>query len=189
MKKLAVLITGILLSSSVFSADLSSDEFANLVKKAENGNAIAQNLLANEYEKQHNESKWLEWLTKSANNGYVLSQFKLGNLYEEGYKLPQSNDKAIEWYTKSAKQGYMLSYRSLGSLYYKRNDYIKFVEMLKEAGNLGDAFSQYTVGFYYFTGRGVNRDVSIAQQWFYKACLNGSMDGCRYYQRIYLLNH
>lgn len=43
---------------------------------------------------------------KMAHRGSVNAQYILGEMYEEGRGVEQSNDKAIEWYTKAQRNGH-----------------------------------------------------------------------------------
>ena len=66
---------------------------------------------------------------KSANQGYVLAQFNLANLYSEDIGAKQSYTQAIKWYLEAAKQGFPSAQYNLGYAYVNgqgvRQDYDK----------------------------------------------------------------
>lgn len=62
-----------------------TNSFENLLKSAEKGDAEAQYKIAERY--YYNEkdcNKAIDWYEKSANQGYVIAQHKLGLCYLEG---------------------------------------------------------------------------------------------------------
>lgn len=104
-----------------------------LIKSAENGHAGAQWALKNAYWDGwygtiRNESKYVFWLTKLANNDNLkkykfdiaVAQYNLGNIYIEGeYGIKKDIDEYIRWMKKSFYNDYSAAALSLG-LYYKR---------------------------------------------------------------------
>lgn len=77
----------------------------------------------------------LERTRKAAENGDVIAQDKLGNMYSKGAGVPVDYKQAITWYTKAAEQGYALSQANLAFMYYEgvgvpknpKNDITAFV--------------------------------------------------------------
>ncbi|TNI56335.1 tetratricopeptide repeat protein [Aeromonas veronii] len=45
-------------------------------------------------------------LIKAAKSGDATAQFQLGELYDFGKKIEQSDSQAFLWYRKAAEQGY-----------------------------------------------------------------------------------
>jgi TPR repeat protein len=87
---------------------------ADLVQKAQAGDAKAQFDLANAYNTGKgvplDRAKAIEWLRKSADQGYAGAQVTLGRLYEKGVlrEVPEFDHpnphEAAKWYRKAAKQ-------------------------------------------------------------------------------------
>jgi hypothetical protein len=52
------------------------------------------------------------WYTKAAEQGEVLDQYKLGEIYYQGTGTRKNVAEAIRWYQKAAEQGFdAASYR------------------------------------------------------------------------------
>jgi len=69
-------------------------------------------------------AKAIEWLTKSAENGFPRAQFTLGAMYMQGAEgLPQSRAKAMDYFKRGAESGDFDSLVSLGELY--TDDFVK----------------------------------------------------------------
>ena len=47
----------------------------------------------------------MKWFTKSAEQGNVLAQLKLGVCYANGQGAGKDKKEAVKWFTKSAEQG------------------------------------------------------------------------------------
>lgn len=84
---------------------------ADLIQKAQGGDPKAQFDLANAYVGGQgvpmNPAKGMEWLRKSADQGYAGAEVTLGALYQQGFKdLPGSPDphQAAKWFRKAARQ-------------------------------------------------------------------------------------
>ena len=76
----------------------------------------------------------LAWEMRYASLGDSESQFKLGVIWEEGKKVPQSISKAMEFYHKAAAQGHIGANMALGRLYAQQhNDEASFQHYLQAA--------------------------------------------------------
>jgi hypothetical protein len=76
--------------------------------KAEAGDAIAQFDLAKAYMDgkvvKKDPAQAVEWLKKSAGQGYVGAEFALGFMYQTGTGLPKDQHEAANWFRKAARQ-------------------------------------------------------------------------------------
>jgi len=54
---------------------------------------------------------------KSAAQGYVLAQYNLGFLYDEGRAVPQNFAEAAKWYRLAAAQKHAQAQNNLGAMY------------------------------------------------------------------------
>ncbi len=75
------------------------------VETAEDGLRCAQYGMGNQYYSQKKYSDALQWYQMAAEHGHVISQFKLGSMYEKGEGVDTDYSKAEYWYTKAAENG------------------------------------------------------------------------------------
>ena len=66
-----------------------------------------------------NEGRAFEFYKKSADQGFVDAQYKLGYFYYHWTKIDINSEKAFELYNMAAKGGNVEAQRSLASLYEK----------------------------------------------------------------------
>jgi uncharacterized protein len=109
------------------------------------------------------------WLAKSANQGNMDAQLRLGLLYLEGQGVPQDDDIAFAWIRKSAEQEHEFAYYELGMMYLNgrgvpQNDKEAAAWFLKGA-RLMDLEATYQLGVMYLEGRGVGQDDKEACFW------------------------
>ena len=69
----------------------------------------------------NDEQEDLMWEMHYATLGDATSQFKLGQIWEMGEKVPKSMEKALEYYQQAAKQGHIGANMALGRIYEKRD--------------------------------------------------------------------
>ena len=55
----------------------------------------------------------------------VCAQFALGDMYDNGWGVPQDHAKAANWYRKAAEQGDAKAQHNLGWMYYKGEGVVK----------------------------------------------------------------
>ncbi len=123
-------------------------------------------------EKKYN-SKELEKLKKSAEEGDDDSQYDLARCYLYGNGVRQNYVRAFELYRKSAEQNNENAMNSLGYCYdmgygVEKNVDSAFVWYLKAAGKNNDV-AKYNVGLCYYYGTGVTKDRDEARKYFYEA--------------------
>ena len=88
--------------------------------------------------------KAVEWLTKSAEQGYSESQYNLGSIYYlgAGEIVKQNYEIAIKWFTKAAIQNHVQAQYYLGLGYYTGEhttlDYKKSFEWLTKSAKGGN---------------------------------------------------
>ena len=125
-----------------------SDNIAELMKKAEEGDASAQYRLGFMYDAgqgvPQDFREVVRWYRAAAEQGHVSAQFNLGFLYFMGEAIPQDYKEAFRWYRASAVQGNSKAQNSLGAMYR--------------------------------AGRGVPQDYVQAHLWFYLAAANSELD-------------
>lgn len=106
-----------------FSHDTKRYIIWELLEKAEQGDADAQNRLGYEcasgYRAYMNYEEAIKWLRKSAEQGNASAQYNLGICYENGYGVPKNAEEAEKWYKMSAEQGQTELKYILGVYYYE----------------------------------------------------------------------
>jgi S1-C subfamily serine protease len=131
---------------SVANQSSPEEEFTNLKKKAEQGDADAQYSLGLMYGNGEgvpkDSAKAFEWFQKAAEQGSADAQYSLGYMYGNGEGVPKNDVKAVEWIEKSAAQG--------------------------------DALGQGMLGYMYVKGLGTAKDKVLAYVWFNLAAAQGN---------------
>lgn len=138
-----------------------NEDFEEIKKWAEQGNAKYQAKLARRYEDgagvQQDHKKAVEWYKKSADQGYAISEFLLGMKYYTGEGVRHDYKKAFEWLRRAAKH----------------ED-----EPRPEA--------EAILGLMYELGQGIRKNRISAKEWYGESCDNGYQDGCDQYRRLNL---
>jgi TPR repeat protein len=88
-----------------------SDDIADLMAKAEQGDAWSQYFLGVLYEVgksvPKDDKEAARWYLAAAEQGNVSAQFELGVMYENGRGVPQDYEDAAKWYRAAAEQGHL----------------------------------------------------------------------------------
>jgi len=96
-------------------------DFAQLLQKAEAGDARAQYDVARAYQTGQgvatDHAKAMSWLAKAAEQGLMEAETSLGSAYDLGMGVPLSNRKAVYWWQRAARQGSGFALRCLGYSY------------------------------------------------------------------------
>ena len=108
-----------------------------------------------------------------ANEGDACAQNNLGEMYEYGTGVEQSDEEAAEWYLKAAKKGLASAQYKLGEMYYfgcgvEESDE-EAAEWYLKAAEQGYAWAQYNLGVMYANGTGVEQSYEKAREWWQKA--------------------
>lgn len=111
-----------LLILTMIAAPLANgDGVADLVAKAQQGDAAAQLELAGIYSKGEGVTKdtaeAVKWLTKAAEQGNGEAQMKLGGMFIGGRGVLKNSTEAAKWFTMSAMQGNAAAQCQLGRMH------------------------------------------------------------------------
>lgn len=80
---------------------------AAMIESAKAGDPVAQFWLSRNFERyKFRAGRALQWLLKSAEQGFSPAQFKAGKAYVEGDGAPVSESDARKWFLKAAYQGH-----------------------------------------------------------------------------------
>lgn len=112
-------------------------EIADLIQRAEQGDAEAQYTLGHRYYTgdgvQRYGAEGIKWWRLAAKQGHAESQHDLGQAYYDGIGVAQDYVEAVKWYRLAAEQG--------------------------------NAKDQYSLGVMYDSGQGVAQDLVQAHMW------------------------
>lgn len=164
-----------------------------LLSKAQAGDKEAQYAYADRltpaWPKDSDYRKAIVWLQKSAEQGYVHAQVKLGYWYGQGYGVKKDLEKAFYWYKKAADQGDATAQYDVGICY----EYGKGVKesksealyWFKKAAEQDYESALFALGDCYYHGKGTSVDNQLAYDWFMKAAEKGHSGAMNHLGDIY----
>ena len=120
-------------------------------------------------------------LSQLAQNGDVVAQFTLGNIYLFGLqKITRTPPEAFKWYQMASQQGYPPGDDSLAKLYFDgvgvKKDEAQAVTLFTRAAEKGYAPAEANLGALFLKGVGVPKDEALAFEWIKKAAEQGFPD-------------
>lgn len=94
-----------------------------------------------------NEEKAFEWVMKSANQGYVNAQLRIGIYYDIGIGVKRDVTEAMNWLSKASSKQNAHAMCVLACLSYEQDKNLeKKVELLQKAVDLGDYPAAFVLG-------------------------------------------
>lgn len=119
----------------------------------------------------------IHFFKASADKGYDMAQFSLGEVYYYGKGVDQDYSEALSWYMLAADQGNVAAQLAIGAMHAKgrgtKQDYVEANKWFFRAADKGNAFAQFNVGAAYDHGLGIKTDHAEAFKWFLRAAENG----------------
>lgn len=118
----------------------------------------------------------IDELIKASENGDSEVMRQVGISYRDGKGTEVSLDKAIEWFRKSSDKGNGAASVQLMDVLMKRGNPEDLSEMLKIAHRFaddGNGDGMVRLGRAYRYGKGVDKDLNTATEWFRKAASAG----------------
>ena len=120
-------------------------------------------------------------LRLAAEQGDIRSQFKLGQMYDEGKGVKQDDAQAVYWYRKAGEKGHVNAQYRLATIYSNPLspawNYKQAVYWYHKAALQGHADSQCELASLYSIGLGVSRNDEQAVYWYRKAAEQGYARG------------
>lgn len=119
-------------------------------------------------------------LNTAKDTGSIAALNTMGIAYLNGY-CPDGNinvEKAIHLFEKAASYNYTYAYNNLGKIYEDRKEYKKAFEYYLKSANLEESWACNKVGFCYYQGIGVDRDLKKAFEYFNTGCLAPIKNQC-----------
>ena len=112
----------------------------------------------------------VDWFRKAASHRYAPAEFQMGQLYDFGFGVVQSDREALAWYRRAAEHGHVPAQRAVGDFHQKGRavpaDPTEAARWYRRAADGDDIRAQYQLGQLYFDGSGVSRDYAAAYLWF-----------------------
>jgi TPR repeat protein len=113
-----------------------------------------------------------------AEQGDTVALSLLGDMYTQGWGVPQDYTQAAQWYRRAADQGDAGAQMILGHMYTQGwgvpQDYTQAMQWYRRAADQGDADAQKSLGDMYVLGRDVPQDFAQAAQWYRRAADQGN---------------
>jgi uncharacterized protein len=139
--------------------------------KATAGDVVAQfSLGAMLYYGGAETAQGIDWIRKAAAQQYASAEFQMGQLFDFGFGVAQSDREALAWYRKAAEHGSAPGQRAVGDFYRKGRtvpaDAVEAARWYRRAADGDDVRAQYQLGQMFFDGTGVTRDYASAYVWF-----------------------
>ncbi|MEZ5448133.1 MAG: tetratricopeptide repeat protein [Thiolinea sp.] len=105
----------------------------------------------------------MNWLERSARNGYKEAQYTLGTYYLGGERLPHDNSRAFHWFEKAAQQGDAPSQYNIALMYELGEgveaDTEQAVYWYKQAADQREPGALFNLGRKYLLGQGLEKKV------------------------------
>lgn len=189
MKQMRILtIWGILFLGSISAFS------QTLKEKAEGGDMVAQYQYAQKlgdrmFPSKEDLSEAVQWLTKSALQGYAPAQCNLGYCYWAGKGVAKDYSAAFNWYRKSAEQGNMTAQFNMGVCYANgygvtASKYTAF-SWYKKSAEQGNVNAEEALAECYYYGNGTTTNNSLAFHWFTKAAEKKNAEAMYYLGECY----
>src|SRR5258705_13453368 len=135
--------------------------------KAAAGDVVAQfSLGAMLYYGGADTPQGIDWIRKAAAQQYAPAEFQMGQLFDFGFGVAESDREALAWYRKAAEHGSPPGQRAVGDFYRKGRtvpaDALEAARWYRRAADGDDVRAQYQLGQMFFDGTGVTRDYASA---------------------------
>lgn len=172
-------------STSALSEEKQSSPENNLFTR---GEALYKKAKPNSPD-QHNA---LAMITKSADQGNVDAQVKLGEIYLNGKKIKTDTKKSFYWYKKAAEQNNLTAQKKVALMNKKGIgtdiNMKQAIYWWRQASEQGDANSQLQLALAYSFGDGIKKNYEFAYAWASVSAESGSKHA-KDLQRILVKNH
>jgi hypothetical protein len=169
------------------NAGAHASELAQLVKKAETGDAKSQLALGLRYSNGEavvkDDVKAVAWFRRSAMQGNAEAQKLLGHAYETGKGVDQNSEAAFTWWLKAAMQGDSQGEADVGAAYFSGHgvaaDRTKAIFFLKKSMANGYISAKARLGLIYAVSDGNPAEKAQGVEYVLSAAGKGNVDGQR----------
>ena len=160
-------------ANSAFAVD------ANLLSKAEEGDAEAQYDLAFQYSEEKNYKEAFKWAARAAKSGNLQAKTFMAICYEDGLGTKQNITKAFILHLECAQKGETFSQYCVAEFYSEgkhtrgKANPIKAFEWYRKAADQGLDLAQYELAMCYRKGYGTAKNQTKAFEYLQKAARQG----------------
>lgn len=123
----------------------------------------------------------------------AVSMNYLGIMYEEGLGVQKNMEVALEFYTKSSQKNNNHGTYRMAGIYLTKKNYEKAIELYISLADKNYAKGVNGLGFMYYNGYGIQKDIVKAFEYFANALEKGNDDArkniihtCKHYPEIIL---
>lgn len=136
------------------------DEYERTVADADKGNKWSQyraaKFMLDRDGGHYDPKKAVEYLTRSAKQGYTVAKYMLGKLYLKGEDVPKQMLHALHWLESAVKDDNPYAEYLLGKTFFKGEDVERDTEraenLLRRSSEQGNKYAAYTLGKAYLDG-------------------------------------
>lgn len=136
------------------------DEYERTVADADKGNKWSQyraaKFMLNRDGDRYDPKKAVEYLTRSAKQGYTVAKYMLGKLYLRGEDVPKQMLHALHWLESAVQDDNQYAEYLLGKTFLKGEDIERDTEraesLLRRSVDQGNKYAAYTLGKAYLDG-------------------------------------
>lgn len=136
------------------------DEYERTVADADKGNKWSQyraaKFMLDRDGDHYDPKKAVEYLTRSAKQGYTVAKYMLGKLYLKGEDVPKQMLHALHWLESAVKDDNQYAEYLLGKVLLKGDDVERDTEraesLLRRSAEQGNKYAAYTLGKAYLDG-------------------------------------
>lgn len=146
------------------------DEYERTVADANKGNKWSQyraaKFMLDRDGDHYNPKKAVEYLTRSAKQGYTVAKYMLGKLYLRGEDVPKQMLHALHWLESAVKDDNQYAEYLLGKVLLKGEDVERDTEraesLLRRSSEQGNKYAAYTLGKAYLDGDILTQNIAEA---------------------------
>ena len=117
-----------------------------------------------------NPAEAFRWLSRAAQQGQPVAEYRLGTLYERGQGVPADGAQAAHWYEMAANQGNRKAMHNLAVAYAGvvggKKNMAEAARWFAKAAALGLSDSQFNLAVLYERGDGVPQSLLDAYKWY-----------------------
>ena len=136
------------------------DEYEKTIADADKGNKWSQyraaKFMLDRDGEHYDPKKAVEYLTRSAKQGYTVAKYMLGKLYLKGGDVPKQLLHALHWLESAVKDDNQYAEYLLGKVLLKVEDVERDTEraesLLRRSAEQGNKYAAYTLGKAYLDG-------------------------------------
>ena len=146
------------------------DEYETTVADADKGNRWAQyraaKFMLDRDGEHYDPKKAVEYLTRSAKQGYTVAKYMLGKLYLKGEDVPKQMLHALHWLESAVKDDNPYAEYLLGKTFIKGEDIERDTEraesLLRRSSEQDNKYAAYTFGKAYLDGDILTQNIDEA---------------------------